>query len=240
MFGRQALTTVAIGQWKPAVLALAAVAVFTIGSYVSIPGANASMRALIERPAVGTPVGLFSVMFGGQLTGVTIFALGIGPYISAAFVVQAAALVWRFLTRHAEKRRLVPIVACTWCLAILLCVTEAAGLAAFLERVSLAGGGSPIVLHPGWTFRLTTLLTLTVGTTLLMLISDQISKRRIANGMLLVFGAGMAVGLAGVFGPLLTGQIDPFGLLKALALNTIVVAVVSHGYRRAIERELVA
>ena len=239
-YWRQVLTTVAIGRWKPSVLALAVMAIYMIGSYISIPGANASMLALVDRPAVGTPVGLFSVMFGGQLTGVTIFALGIAPYISAAFIVQATALAWRFLTRNAEKPRVVPIVACTWCVAILLCVTEGAGLAAFLERVSLAGGGSPIVLHPGWTFRITTLLTLTVGTTLLMLISDQISKRRVGNGMLLVFGAGMAAGLVGISGPLLAGQIDPLGLLEAVALNTTVVAVVSHGYRRAIERELAA
>jgi hypothetical protein len=58
--------------------------------------------------------------------------------------------------------------------------------------------------------------------------------------MLLVFGAGIAVALAGAFGPLLAGQMDPFGVLGALAVNTLVTTVVSHGYRRAIERELVA
>jgi preprotein translocase subunit SecY len=240
-YWRQVLTTVVVGGSKAAALALGVVAVYLIGSYVSIPGANASVVALLERRAVGTPFQLFSVMFGGQLAGITIFALGIGPYISAAFLVQAGALVWRFLTRHSERPRPLPVVACTWCVAILLCATQAAGLAAFLERVSLADQGlPPIVFHPGWTFRITTLLTLTAGTTILMLISDQISKRRIGNGMLLVFGAGIAVGLAGVFRPLLAGQMDPFGLLTALALNTMVAIVVSHGYRRAIERELVA
>jgi preprotein translocase subunit SecY len=239
-YWRQVLTTVVVGGSKAAALALGVVAVYLIGSYVSIPGANASVVALLERRAVGTPFQLFSVMFGGQLTGITIFALGIGPYISAAFLVQAGALVWRFLTRHSERPRPLPVVACTWCVALLLCATQAAGLAAFLERVSLANQGLPIVFHPGWTFRITTLLTLTAGTTILMLISDQISKRRIGNGMLLVFGAGIAVGLAGAFRPLLAGQMDPFGLLTALALNTIVATAVSHGYRRAIERELVA
>jgi preprotein translocase subunit SecY len=239
-YWRQVLTAVIVGGSRPAALALGVVAVYIIGSHVSIPGANASMRALLERRAVGTPFQLFSVMFGGQLTGVTIFALGINPYISAAFIVQAGALVWRVLTRHPERRRPFPVVACTWCVAILLCTTQTVGLAAFLERVSLADQGLPIVFHPGWTFRITTLLTLTAGTVILMLISDQISRRRIGNGMLLVFGAGIAVGLAGAFGPLLAGQIDPFGLVTALALNTMVASVVSHGYRRAIERELVA
>jgi len=58
--------------------------------------------------------------------------------------------------------------------------------------------------------------------------------------MFLVFGAGTAVGLAGAFGPLLAVQMDPFGLLTAVGLNAMVATVVSHGYRRAIERELVA
>jgi len=84
------------------------------------------------------------------------------------------------------------------------------------------------------------MLTLTAGTTILMLISDQISKRRIGNGMLLVFGAGMAVGLAGVFRPLLTGQMDPLGVVAALVRNTIIATIVSYGYHRAVERELVA
>jgi preprotein translocase subunit SecY len=238
-YWRQVLTAVVVGRWQPAALALGVVAVYLIGNYVSIPGANASMLKLLERPAVGTSFQLFSVVFGGQLTGVTIFALGIGPYISAAFIVQAGVLVWRFLKRHSDKPRPLPVVACTWCVAIVLCTVQAVGLAAFLERVSLADQGLPIVFHPVWTFRITTLLTLTAGTTILMLISDQISKRRIGNGMLLVFGAGIAVGLAGTFGPLLAGQIDPFGVVSALALNTIVATVVSHGYRRAIERELV-
>jgi preprotein translocase subunit SecY len=239
-YWRQVLTTVVVGGSKAAALALGVVAVYLIGSYVSIPGANASVVALLERRAVGTPCQLFSVMFGGQLAGITIFALGIGPYISAAFLVQAGALVWRFLTRHSKRPRPLPVVACTWCVALLLCATQAAGLAAFLERVSLANQGLPIVFHPGWTFRITTLLTLTAGTTILMLISDQISKRRIGNGMLLVFGAGIAVGLAGAFRPLLAGQMDPFGLLTALALNTIVATADTHGYRRANERESVA
>jgi preprotein translocase subunit SecY len=238
-YWRQVLTTVVVGRSKAAALAVGVAAVYRIGGYVSIPGADASMLALLGRRAVGTPFQLFSVALGGQITGVTVFALGIGPYISAAFIVQAGALLWRFLKRHSQRPRPLPVVASTWCVAILLCTTQAAGLAAFLERVSLADQGLPIVSNPGWTFRITTLFTLTAGTLILMLISDQISKRRIGNGMLLVFGAGAAVGLAGAFGPLLAGQMDPFGLLIALALNTMVATVVSHGYRRAIERELV-
>lgn len=239
-YWKQVLTAVVVGRLKGAALALGVAAIYVLGSYVSIPGADASMRALLERRAVGAPYRLFDVVVGGQLTGITIFALGINPYISAAFIVQAAALVWRFLQQHSAMPRPLPVVAATWCLAILFCATEAAGLAAFLERVSLAHPGLPIVFHPGWTFRITTLLTLTAGTTTLMLLSDQISKRRFGNGMFLVFGAGIMVSLGGAIPPLLEGQVDPFGILAPLAFKTMVTAVVSHGYRRAIERELPA
>lgn len=239
-YWRQVLTTVVVGRSKAVALALGVVVLYMIGSYVSIPGANASILALLERQAVGKPFQLFNIVVGGQLTGLTIFALGINPYISAAFIVQAVALTWRFLKRHSGSPRPVRVVAYTWCVAILLCMTQAIGIATFLERVSLADRGLPIVAHPGWTFRITTLLTLTVGTTMLMLISDQISKRRIGNGMLLVFGAGITVGLAGAAGPLLAGRMDPLGVLTALASNAIVTTLVSRGYRRAIEREAVA
>ena len=237
-YWRQVLTTVIVGQSKAAALALGVAAVYLLGSYVSIPGANASVPELLQRRAVGTPYRLFSVLAGGQVTGVTIFVLGINPYISAAFIVQAAAFAWRFLRRHSDVKQPLRVVASTWFLAILLCATQAAGLAAFLERSSSANQSlPPMVFHPGWTFRITTLLTLTAGTALLMFISDEISKRRIGNGMFMVFGAGIIVGLAGAFRPILAGEIDPFALLAFLTFNTVVTAFVSSGYRRAIECE---
>jgi len=128
----------------------------------------------------------------------------------------------------------VPVVAVTWCVAILLCVAQAIGLALFLERTSAINGGLRIVASPGWMFRITTLLTLTAGTISLMLISDQISKRQMGNGMFLVFVAGIVAGLSGMLMPLLTGQIDPFEVLTYTALHVAVVGIVSHGYRRAI------
>ena len=87
----------------------------------------------------------------------------------------------------------------------------------------------PIVFHPGWMFRITTLLTLMAGTTSLMLISDQISRRQIGNGMFLVFFAGMVAGLSRAL-----GQADPFALLTSAVLQIALVAVISRGYRRAI------
>ena len=122
-----------------------------------------------------------------------------------------------------------PVVAVTWCVAILLCAVEAIGIALFLERTSAINGGLRIVANPGGMFRITTLLTLTTGTAGLMLISDQISKRQIGNGMFLVFVGGIVAGLSRTL-----GLVDPFAVLTSAALHVAVVGVVSHGYRRVI------
>jgi preprotein translocase subunit SecY len=228
-YWRQVLTAVVVSLSREALLVLGIMTLFLIGSRFSVPGAHADTLTLLASRAAGAPFGPLSILTGGQLLGVTIFALGIMPYVSAALVVQAFALIWRFLNRNATRRRDVPVVAVTWCLAILLCGAQAIGLALFLERSSAINEGLRIVVNPGAMFRITTLLTLTAGTTILMVISDQISKRQIGNGMFLVFVAGVVAGLSATL-----GQVDPFAVLTYAALHVAVVGVVSHRYRRAI------
>ncbi len=230
-YWRQVLTAVALNLSREALLVLGIVALFLIGSWFSVPGARADTLTLLSARAAGRPFGPLSLLTGGQLfLGVTVFALGIMPYVSASLIVQAFALIWRFLNRNARRRRDVPVVAVTWCVAILLCAAQAIGVALFLERSSAINEGLRIVANPGWTFRITTLLTITAGTTSLMLISDQISRRQIGNGMFLVFFAGIVAGLSRAAG---TG-VDPFAALTYTALQIAIVAVVSRGYRRAI------
>jgi preprotein translocase subunit SecY len=230
-YWRQVLTAVVVNLSREALLVLGIVALFVIGSRFSVPGAHADTLTLQARRAAGTPFGPLSILTGGQPLGVTIFALSIMPYVSAALIVQAFALIWRFLNRNARRRLDVPVVAVTWCVAILLCAAQAIGLALFLERSSaiIENEGLRIVANPGGMFRITTLLTLTAGTTSLMLISDQISKRQIGNGMFLVFVAGIVAGLSRTL-----GLVDPSAVLTYAALHVAVVGVVSHGYRRAI------
>jgi preprotein translocase subunit SecY len=122
---------------------------------------------------------------------------------------------------------------------VLLCVSQALGFAAFLERVSLSSP-APIVDHPGLMFRIGALVMLTAGTTCLMFISDQISRHRMGNGMLIVFVAGNLAALPGIVGPLFSGAADPFAILGVLAINTAIVAAISHGYQNAIAREVAA
>jgi preprotein translocase subunit SecY len=224
------LAAVALNLSREALLVLGIVALFLIGSRFSVQGAQADTLTLLAGKAAGRPFGPLSLLTGGQLLlGVTVFGLGIMPYVGAALIVQASALVWQFLNRNARRRRDVPVIALTWCVAILLCAAQAILVALFMERTSAINEGLKIVVTPGWVFRITTLVTLTAGTTSLMLISDQISRRQIGNGMFLVFVAGIVSGLSRTL-----GQADPFALLTYAVLQIAVVLVVSRGYRRSI------
>jgi preprotein translocase subunit SecY len=229
-YWRQVLTAVVLNFSREALLVLGIVALFLVGSRFSVPGAQADTLTLLATKAAGRPFGPLSLLTGGQLLlGASIFGLGIMPYVGAALIVQALALIWRFLNRNARRRRDVPVIAVTWCVAILLCAAQAIVVALFMERTSAINEGLKIVANPGWMFRTTTLLTLTAGTTSLMFISDQISRRQIGNGMFLVFVAGIVAGLSRTL-----GQADPFALLTYAVLQIAVVAVISRGYRRAI------
>jgi preprotein translocase subunit SecY len=234
-YWRQVMTAVFAVRVRQVLIAAGVAAVIALGAYLPVPGAHAGLLDLAARPAVGTSTfGLLSVVPGWQLSGVTIFSLGIMPYVSAAFIVLVVAYLWRRSTMAPGKRSF-PIVTAAWSLAIPLCVLQAIGLAVFLERANLAGGEPPLVESPGWVFRWTTALAITVGTVLLMLVSDQITKRRLGNGMLIVFAAAVVAALPVMLAPLVSGMIDPLQMLSAFVMNTLVVGVVSHFYRRAVE-----
>ena len=214
---------------KRVLFTLGLLAVYRLGSHIPTPGIHLERWQEFFNRSSGTIFGFFDLFAGGNIRRLTVFALGIMPYVSASLIVQAFALIWRFLNRNARRRRDVPVVAVTWCVAILLCAAQAILVALFMERTSAINGGLRIVVNPGWMFRITTLLTLMAGTTSLMLISDQISRRQIGNGMFLVFFAGMVAGLSRAL-----GQVDPFAALTYTALQIAIVAVISRGYRRAI------
>jgi hypothetical protein len=117
-YWRQVLTAVVLNLSREALLVLGVVALFLIGSWFSVPGARADTLTLLSARAAGRPFGPLSLLTGGQLfLGVTVFALGIMPYASASLIVQAFALIWRFLNRNGRRRREVPVVAVTWCAA---------------------------------------------------------------------------------------------------------------------------
>ena len=145
----------------------------------------------------------------------TIFALGIMPYISASIILQLLTVVWPYLERLSKEGELGrrKITQYTRYGTIVLSVVQALGIAFFLERQTDIAGGLPLVYNPGWGFRLMTVLTLTTGSAFVMWLGEQITERGIGNGMSLIIFAGIVVGLPraviATFDQLRTGQMGP-------------------------------
>ena len=220
---------------------LSILAVYRVGSHIPTPGVNTEALAILAEQAAGTMFGLYDMFSGGNLSQVTIFALGIMPYISASIILQLLTVVWPYLERLSKEGELGrrKITQYTRYSTIVLCVVQAMAIALFLERQTNIAGGLPLVYEPGWAFRLMTVLTLTTGTGLVMWLGEQITERGIGNGMSLIIFAGIVVNLPAAvittLDQLRTGQIGLIRLLLLLALMILVIGAVvfiERGQRR--------
>ena len=229
-YWRQAIIAIVLGRSKEVLFVLGMIALYRIATHIPIPGANAQRLALLGRRATGTTISMYDLITGGNLTSVTVFALGMMPFISASIFVQVVALGWWSLTRRRGTPWALPIVRSTWIVAVLLALVQGAGLAMFLERQDGVAGGLQLVHAPGWSFRVSTMLTLTAGSACLMWIGDRITERHIGNGMFLVFFAGLLAGLPGV-----AGVSGVSFALKHLMIPVAVVGVTSYVYGRAFQ-----
>ena len=161
--------------------------------------------------------GLYDMFSGGNLSRVTIFALGIMPYISASIILQLLTVVWPYLEQLSKEGELGrrKITQYTRYGTIVLSVVQALGIAIFLERQTQDRRRPAAGLQPGLAFRLMTVLTLTTGTCFIMWLGEQITERGIGNGMSLIIYAGIVVGLPRAvlqtFDQMRTGQI---GLIR--------------------------
>ena len=220
---------------------LGLLAVYRIGSKIPTPGINPeALRALMESAAQGV-FGLYDMFSGQNLSQMTIFALGIMPYISASIILQLLTVVWPYLERLSKEGELGrrKITQYTRYGTIGLAVVQALGIAIFLERNTEIAGGLPLVYNPGWAFRLMTVLTLTTGTTFVMWLGEQITERGIGNGMSLIIFAGIIVGLPSAafitLDQLRTGEMGPIRLIFLIVMMAAVIAAivfVERGHRR--------
>jgi preprotein translocase subunit SecY len=185
--------------------------------------------------------GLYDMFSGQNLSKMTIFALGIMPYISASIILQLLTVVWPYLERLSHEGELGrrKITQYTRYGTIVLSIVQAAAIAIFLERQTNIAGGLPLVYHGGWGFRLMTILTLTTGSALVMWIGEQITERGIGNGMSLIIFAGIVVGLPRAvlttFDQLRTGQMSLIRLVLLLVMMVVVIAAIifmERGQRR--------
>ena len=220
---------------------LGMLAVFRLGGWIPTPGINAAALDELARQTANTMFGLYDMFTGGNLANVTIFALGIMPYISASIILQLLTVVWPYLEKIKNEGELGrrKITQYTRYGTILLSVIQALGIAVFLERQTDIAGGLPLVYNPGWGFRLMTVLTLTTGTCFIMWLGEQITERGIGNGMSLIIYAGIVVGLPRAviqtFDQMRTGQIGLIRILFLLILMALVIAAivfVERGHRR--------
>ena len=220
---------------------LAVLAVYRVGSHIPTPGVNTDALAILAEQAANTMFGLYDMFSGGNLSQVTIFALGIMPYISSSIILQLLTVVWPYLERLSKEGELGrrKITQYTRYLTILLCVVQSLAISIFLENQTNIAGGLPLVYAPGWAFRLMTVLTLTTGTAFIMWLGEQITERGIGNGMSLIIFAGIVVGLPSAV--LTTGEqmrTGQMGLIRVLLLLGVMIAVVGavvfieRGHRR--------
>ncbi len=220
---------------------LGLLAVYRVGGHVPTPGINPEALALLAEQAKSTMFGLYDMFSGQNLSQMTIFALGIMPYISASIILQLLTVVWPYLERLSKEGELGrrKITQYTRYGTIVLSVVQALGIAFFLERTTEVAGGLPLVYSPGWGFRLMTVLTLTTGSAFVMWLGEQITERGIGNGMSLIIFAGIVVGLPHAviitLDQLRTGQMGPIRLLFLLVLMVCVIGAivfVERGHRR--------
>jgi preprotein translocase subunit SecY len=220
---------------------LALLAVYRVGNHIPTPGVNAEALSVLAEQARNTMFGLYDMFSGGNLSKVTVFALGIMPYISSSIILQLLTVVWPYLERLSKEGELGrrKITQYTRYLTLLLALVQSFGIAIFLERQTQIAGGLPLVYNPGWGFRLMCVLTLTTGTSFIMWLGEQITERGIGNGMSLLIYAGIVVNLPHAvlttFDQMQTGQISLLRIVFLLVMMVIVVAAiiyVERGHRR--------
>src|SRR5687768_18465806 len=182
---------------KRVLFTLGLLAVYRIGSKIPTPGINPDALAQLMQSASTGVFGLYDMFSGQNLSQMTIFALGIMPYISASIILQLLTVVWPYLERLSKEGELGrrKITQYTRYGTLVLSVVQGLGIAFFLERSTEIAGGVPLVYAPGWGFRMMTVLTLTTGSLFVMWLGEQITERGIGNGLSLIIFAGIVVGL---------------------------------------------
>jgi preprotein translocase subunit SecY len=221
---------------------LAMLAVYRVGAFIYTPGINTDLLQQLFQQSRGSVLGLIDLFSGGNLRRMTIFALGIMPYITAAIILEIMVVVWPYLERLQKEGELGrrKITQYTRYLTIVLSVFQGFTIALTLQRQTFSG--QPLVYHPGVGFTVMTILTLTAGATFIMWLGEQISERGIGNGMSLIIFAGIVVGLPHAIGDLWSkvenqqwGPLTPVAIVALLALFAVVIAFIVYvesGQRR--------
>ncbi|MGA2434595.1 MAG: preprotein translocase subunit SecY [Bryobacteraceae bacterium] len=222
---------------KRLLFTLAMLAVYRFGGHIPTPGIDANKLSQFFEQNQGTVFGMIDLFSGGMFRRLTIFALGIMPYITASIILQLLTVVVPALEKLQKEGELGRRKITQWTryLTVGLAIVQSVGIATGLMQ---SGGG--FVLNPGLPFILMTVLTLTTGTAFIMWLGEQISERGIGNGMSLIIFTGIVVGLPRAVEEIYTNvfvthQWNALHLIIIIAMMVLVVAfivLVERGERR--------
>ncbi len=215
---------------KRILFTLAMLAVYRLGGHIPTPGINADKLSQFFEQNRGSFLGFVDLFSGGQLRRLTIFALGIMPYITASIILQLLTVVYEPLAKLQKEGELgrKKITQWTRYLTVILSALQSFGIA-----FSLTKGNQDFVLTPGVGFILMTMLTLTTSSAFIMWLGEQITERGVGNGMSLLIFAGIVVGLprgvADLYDKVRTnawGAFTPVAIAMLLAVMIVVVAFI--------------
>src|SRR5207302_6152618 len=217
---------------KRILFTLGLLAVYRLGGHIPTPGVNADKLQQFFEQNRGTFLGFVDLFSGGQLRRLTIFALGIMPYITASIILQLLTVVYEPLAKLQKEGELgrKKITQWTRYLTVLLSSLQSLGIAVALQR---SNGDLQLVANPGISFTLMTMLTLTAGSVFIMWLGEQITERGVGNGMSLLIFSGIVAGLPrGVFDLWdkikndVWGSFTPIAVALLLAVMIAVVAFI--------------
>jgi len=218
---------------------LGAIIVFRIGAHIPVPGIDPVALAALFEQQKGTILDMFNMFSGGALGRLSVFALGVMPYISASIIIQLLTSVWPKLEQlkkegEAGRRK---ITQYTRYLTLVLATFQSIGVAVALQQQRI--GNVSVVIDPGPIFMITAVITLVTGVIFLMWLGEQVTERGIGNGISLIIFAGIVAGLPSAVGGTMelgrTGELGWFTIILLFlvaAAVTAFVVFVERGQRR--------
>lgn len=212
-------------------ITLALLFVYRVGVHVPTPGIDAAALASFFDSTKGTLFAMFNMFSGGALENLSVFALGIMPYISASIILQLMTVVVPHLEQlskegeHGRKK----ITQYTRYGTVILSIIQGFGISVGLEAMT-SPAGAPVVMYPGWGFRIVTVITLTAGTAFIMWLGEQITERGIGNGISLIIFAGIVARMPTAIGNTLrlvsTGEMGIFLVIILILIMIVVIACI--------------
>lgn len=219
---------------------LGALVVFRIGAHIPVPGIDPNAMAQLFQQQSGTILGMFDMFSGGALGRLSIFALGVMPYISASIILQLMSMVVPTLEQLRKEGGAAgrhTLTRYTRYLTVLLASFQAIGVSIAIQTQTV--GNATVVVAPGVGFIVTSTITLVTGTIFLMWLGEQVTERGIGNGISMLIFAGIVAGLPKAVGGTLelarTGELHVMLVLLLLILSVVVtgfVVFVERGQRR--------